>query len=443
MAGPRRPVLCYVAALLVLLGVGCLLAYTLLDVPIDGTALASLLLLAFGFQRASRQGAHRSTNGSVQAVVIVAAIPLTGPVGAALVGALPALIVRLSSTRLHARLFNFAQAGLLGLSSGLVYLWCGGATATVSDAGVPYLLGRVLLPLVAASVFMLITNGVVLGGIIRLAEGIPVRSSALQIMREARLVFLGYGAVSFLFVVLWRVEGVGPLSVFLIAGPLLIAQWSVTDAAWEREARQRMARTLVAAVEVRGAQRRGQSERVAEVCAAVGEGMRLSTTRAEVLQFAAAVHNLGLIAPPDAAASGQELTLEQIREHPARGRAMVEGIDFLAESQDAIAHHHERWDGRGYPDGLVGEQIPLFARILAVADLYVALTWGPERMSPQKALAVAEERAGSHLDPTCVAALAGALKRGRIEHVPAPEGSELLVDHDAPEVADRIAALGR
>lgn len=369
---------------------------------------------------------------------MAAALPLIGPVGAALTAAIPPMIVSPRGMPRIVRLFNAAQQGLIGLTGGLVYLLVGGYTTFDGSASVETLLGRVLLPLLVASGVMLVVNALLLGGVVRLAEGVSVRATFWATVDDARLVYFGYGVVSFLFVVLWQVEGLGPLSLLLVIAPLLLAQWSISGHAEEREAQQRTLHTLVAAVETRGAQRRGQSERVAEVCAAVGEALRLSPARAEALQFAAAVHNVGLITPPENKAPGQGLTAERIEQHPARGVAMLQGIDFLDESRSAIAHHHERWDGAGYPAGLQGKQIPLLARIVALADLYVALTWGAERAAPATALAAIEERSGSQLDPDCVAALRRALQRGRIADVAPPDGPDLVVDHDAPAVSDRV-----
>ena len=97
-----------------------------------------------------------------------------------------------------------------------------------------------------------------------------------------------------------------------------------------------------------------------------------------------------------------------ISEHPVRGEEIVGKIGSLRPCLPGIRSHHERMDGSGYPDGLLGEQIPLFARIIAVADSYDAMTSqrpyrGP--MSAAQALAIIQREAGSKLDPHVVAAL--------------------------------------
>jgi HD-GYP domain-containing protein (c-di-GMP phosphodiesterase class II) len=134
-----------------------------------------------------------------------------------------------------------------------------------------------------------------------------------------------------------------------------------------------------------------------------------------------------------------------IAEHAGAGVELVRGIEFLSGSLDGIAHHHERYDGLGYPAGLAGEGIPLVARVVAVADVFDALT--TERsyrpaLSVPEALQVMHDRAGTHLDPGVVDALTKVLARHPWEPTTRPEGSlppSAALDHDEPEVSDRLA----
>jgi HD-GYP domain-containing protein (c-di-GMP phosphodiesterase class II) len=125
---------------------------------------------------------------------------------------------------------------------------------------------------------------------------------------------------------------------------------------------------------------------------------------------------------------------------------MLGDIEFVRGSLDGIAHHHERYDGRGYPFGLAGEQIPLAARIIAVADAFDALT--TERsyrapFTPVEAMAELHRRAGTHLDPQVVSALERALARHtwnvteRSVELLAASGANR--DHDDPETSDAYA----
>jgi ribonuclease P protein subunit RPR2 len=124
------------------------------------------------------------------------------------------------------------------------------------------------------------------------------------------------------------------------------------------------------------------------------------------------LHDIGKLAVPDAIlrAPGR-LTEEQwtlMRRHPEEGVRMLEHVPFLGRALDVVRYHHERWDGGGYPDGLSGEQIPLWARIFAVVDALDAITAErPYRAarSYEDALAEIRRNSGSQFDPAVVEAL--------------------------------------
>src|SRR5699024_1440522 len=107
-------------------------------------------------------------------------------------------------------------------------------------------------------------------------------------------------------------------------------------------------------------------------------------------------------------------------------------------------HHHERWDGRGYPHGLAGEDIPLLSRIIAVADAYCALTTprlDRDAETTAEALATLQQRSGSQLDPRCVAAIVRV--QARLERLTRQQDHDATVvaglDHDLPAVSDQLA----
>jgi HD-GYP domain-containing protein (c-di-GMP phosphodiesterase class II) len=102
-----------------------------------------------------------------------------------------------------------------------------------------------------------------------------------------------------------------------------------------------------------------------------------------------------------------------MKEHPALGEIMVEGISFLGDARALIRSHHERWDGKGYPDGLRGEAIPVGARIIAVADTYDALTSQRpyrEDTSRERAFLQLRREKGEHLDPALVEEFIGMIR---------------------------------
>jgi len=131
----------------------------------------------------------------------------------------------------------------------------------------------------------------------------------------------------------------------------------------------------------------------------------------EMLEFAALLHDVGKIAIPDAILRKVEpLTPDErntIHLHPYHSAQIVKPVEPLKRIVPWIYHHHERWDGDGYPDGLAGEDIPLASRIIAVADTYNAMTTDrPYRkgQTHEKAVVELQEHAGAQFDPQVVEA---------------------------------------
>jgi len=162
------------------------------------------------------------------------------------------------------------------------------------------------------------------------------------------------------------------------------------------------------------------SERVARIAEAVGREMGLSPEQLLLLRRGALLHDIGKLRIPDSILKKErELASnewELMRMHPVYGEEMVRPLEaVLGRIGTVVRWHHERWAGGGYPDGLVGEEIPLLARIVAVADAYEAMTsHRPYRraLSPEEALARIRKESGVQFDPVVVEAFARAWSRG-------------------------------
>ncbi len=130
--------------------------------------------------------------------------------------------------------------------------------------------------------------------------------------------------------------------------------------------------SLSATVDARDSYTAGHSRRVRKLALAVGRELELSEPELDLLGHAALFHDIGKLAVPDSILlKPARLSLEEwgvMRKHADEGARIIERLGFLADAVPAIRHHHERWDGGGYPDGLAGEDIPLGARIIHVAD---------------------------------------------------------------------------
>jgi len=179
----------------------------------------------------------------------------------------------------------------------------------------------------------------------------------------------------------------------------------------ERNARLRAAKNLVRFVDARDAQTANHSELVSTLAEGIGVQLGLDSETADQLKLAGLLHDLGKIGLPDAVLKEARMLTEEeqaiVRRHPEFGHSLLEGLG-LDQVQDWVLHHHEHWDGSGYPGGLAGEEIPLGARIILVADTYVAITTDrPYRSAQSEATALRELRAhaGSQFDPAVVEGL--------------------------------------
>ena len=178
----------------------------------------------------------------------------------------------------------------------------------------------------------------------------------------------------------------------------------------DRAARYRAAASLAKAVDARDTYTGSHSERVAELAARIAMRLGLDAEHVELTRLAGSLHDLGKLAIPEEIlrkpgelTDSERLVLER---HPQIGFRMLDslGVEPVA---DVVLHHHERWDGAGYPDGLRGESIPLGARIIFVADAYDAMTSDRvyrSKRSAGAALAELERCAGTQFDPEIVGA---------------------------------------
>lgn len=166
---------------------------------------------------------------------------------------------------------------------------------------------------------------------------------------------------------------------------------------------------LALAVEAKDSYTRGHSERVAEYSVCLAKRVGLSEEERDILRGAAILHDIGKIGIAGGIlrkpALLSAIEFQQVRKHPATGERICSTLKFAREMLPIIRHHHEHYNGHGYPDGLKGQKIPLAARIVAVADAYDAMTSDrPYRsgLPPEEALRRLDEGAGAQWDPELV-----------------------------------------
>jgi len=178
---------------------------------------------------------------------------------------------------------------------------------------------------------------------------------------------------------------------------------------------------LAGAVDEKDPYTRGHSDRVTRYSMLIAKEMNLDATFMETLQISAQLHDVGKIGIEDdilkkpGALTAEEF--EVMKTHTTKGANILRPVTQLAEMLPGIELHHEALDGRGYPYGLQGDQIPLLARVIAVGDTFDALTTNrpyQQAHTPDQALQIIQNLAGKRLDPVAVAALLAVYARGEI-----------------------------
>ncbi len=181
---------------------------------------------------------------------------------------------------------------------------------------------------------------------------------------------------------------------------------------------------LIMALEARDAYTKGHSERVTEYSMIIGVEMGLRKDALLLLRHSAMLHDLGKIGTDDShlykmgALNAEEK--KQVNRHPELGSVILRSIKLMEEYIPGVRHHHERFDGKGYPDGLKGTEIPLMARIISVSDAFDAmLSSRPYRKAMEVDAAVGElvKFKGKQFDPDVVDALLSAVKTESVKRV--------------------------
>ncbi|WP_030859378.1 HD-GYP domain-containing protein [Streptomyces sp. NRRL F-2747] len=353
--------------------------------------------------------------------VLLAAVFLLPPAAAALV-ALPGgfaqpVVRRPARVR---RVWHAAQQALAAWAAGRTFGLLGGATSAGSPpapfAELPHFPYALLPAVAAAAVFCLVLTALD-ACVLAAAERRPLRAAWRGPLGRSLVPHCVHGLAGLMMAVLWR-SPYGLPAALLVLLPMYISCWVFAQYHRERAAHQATIRALVQAVELKDRYTRGHGERVGQASAMIARELGMDGDRLEVVRIAGILHDVGKIGVPtrllrkDGPLTPEERRIIEL--HPEYGHEMVRGIGFLGEARSAILHHHERVDGSGYPYGLTGEQIPVPARVVAVADAFDAMTstrsYSRARPVPV-ALAELERCAGAHFDPVMVRALVEAIGR--------------------------------
>lgn len=310
------------------------------------------------------------------------------------------------------RLFNAGQLVVSAGLSGSVFLWTGGAPLSQAPATV----STTLVPAIASALVFYVSNVL----LVSLAVGLMTNQPYGRVLGQ--LGFLSYGS-SLLVLALLGLLIAHLLSIqswaslLLLTLPFMAARRTFRVYVDLTEAYGSTVRSLVTAIEAKDPYTRGHSERVAEYAQAIAEQMGLPQPDVQMLERAALLHDVGKIGISlDTLVSPDELSEDEmraIRRHPGLGADLIADVDFLHDIVDVVRCHHERCDGGGYPDGILGEDIPLLARILAAADSFDAMTsdraYRPG-MPFEQAIEELRRVAGEQLDERVVASFVEVLR---------------------------------
>lgn len=433
------------------------------DVPIPWralTLLAALYALCELPARCRHFGALVPVGAGSFFPVLLAASFLLPPAVATLVAVPGALLGRVerrpSGVR---RVWRAAQVALATWATAQTYVLLGGGRALETPGGgdFPY----ALVPAAAGALAFCLVLTVLEAGILATAERLPLRIAWRGLLLRSLVPHLVHGLAGLMMAVLWR-SPYGPVSALFVLLPMYISCWLFAQYHRERSAHQATIRALVQAVDLKDRYTRGHSERVGRASVLIARQLRMADDRLEVIRFAGILHDVGKLGVPtrllrkDGPLTPDERRVIEL--HPEYGHEIVRGIGFLGEARSAILHHHERMDGSGYPYGLVGQEIPEFARVVAVADAFDAMTStrSYSRGRPvEVALAELRRCAGTQFDPRMVEALVRALERHGWETevtsdetvlpVPVPGAQEGVrgIPPQPGRPPERVAAHGR
>jgi hypothetical protein len=381
----------------------------------------------------------RQTRWSPSSAATLAAAVLLGPAPAAFVGAMSLVSLR-GKPLLGERLFNGAMHALSGLAAGSAYL------AINRTVGLPTSshFNRILLAFAVAAVVHVAANHSMIWVINRLNRaGGPPRAEASESSLALLLASdLGYASLGLVIASLWPIMDWFAAVIVLV--PLFVAGWAMAQFTEEQRAYAATMNALCQAVETKDYYTRGHGDRVSRGAVMIARQIGMSPARTEAIRFAGMLHDVGKLGvPTQVLQKTGPLTEDEfaaIQLHPMRGLEIVREIGFLYEALNGIMHHHERIDGSGYPMGLAGHEIPLFARVIAVADAFDSMTTTRsyrEAQSIDQAVGELRRGEGTQFDPVVVEAFIGALGRGGWElpgpaRVPVDLATVTVQDHDDP-----------
>jgi hypothetical protein len=243
-----------------------------------------------------------------------------------------------------------------------------------------------------------------------LRRGVPISLGVLGDLGQYLFGGIGTVPLAWLMAQLYEQAGIGWWAVLLVVLPVYVMRISLHQVVEIREMFTQTVGALAQAIDARDAFTSGHSERVQVISVDMGRVMRLKDAEIEALEWGGLLHDIGKIGVPDSVLLKQDkLTRDEramMNRHPVIGANIIANVAKLAPELPIIRHHHEWYNGSGYPDRLMGDEIPKLARVLHVADAFEAMTAArPYRLRPlssEQAIGELRKYAGVQFDPVMV-----------------------------------------
>jgi len=347
---------------------------------------------------------------SVSFALSFAAIIISGPLTAALITSIGLVFrrpyvegrgyVHLFNSPPYKTIYNASQSILCAGLSGIFYIYIQSNFSYLGVAGDT-------IALVSTVVVYVILNTSTMTLLIKLLKG----GKILEIWGENfKGTFLNSAAIGLLGIIVafaYNNYGIGSVVLFFV--PLLLARYSFKLYVDMRKNYMETVKALINAVEAKDPYTSGHASRVGKYAVEIGKELGLSSLELDKMRNAALLHDIGKIGVDDRILNKNKsltnLEYEVIKNHPSTGYEIIKDIEFLKGANEIVKHHHERWDGKGYPDGLKGVEISLPVSILTIADSFDAMTTDrPYRkaFSFEKAISEIQNNSGTQFNPDIV-----------------------------------------
>ncbi|HHY37537.1 MAG TPA: HD-GYP domain-containing protein [Clostridia bacterium] len=356
---------------------------------------------------------------SVSFAVSLASIIALGPEATAWMSAIGSIRLKDLQGKIPLKivLFNRAMLALVDGLAGMAYVAAGGKVGS-------FTFSRSFHALAVCAVCDAFLNVT----LVALFIGLKEKKSPVYIwvsnIKQLMPNYVALAPVGLLVAIVYMAYGY--IGITLFFAPLIVARYSFKRFLDMRQAYLETLRALAGALEARDEYTRGHSERVAAISTEIGKKLGLPLDKIELLEYVGFLHDVGKIGIRDSILrkpgilSAEEYA--EMQKHSLFGAYIVSGISLLGAGAYWIKHHHEKYDGTGFPSNLSGTRIPIEARIISVADAYDAITSTRPYKRPmtyREALDELHRCSGAHFDPVVVSALEKAIN-DRVRVSPAP-----------------------